>query len=590
MKNQKNESNNTQKEASPQSESRRRVLRSAGLALGAGGLGLTLPRSQNGLGALGSFLFEGREAYGLDTTKPTYVIEICLREQWDLQNLMVPPAMATDGALAKSTSGSDGNAGAFWTQLEADTERRMYFTEHSSGLYPHRENIAMLEVNETGGSSSDSAPHNHAVVNPLRSPGYGGSSAIGPEIGKLDLAGGLFGSVPTPASFHNFIQKTISPDIENGVCLKLMTHYLKFPGIVRHFGGGLAGAELDRFYNLNDLKTAVGKYNARLGQPLPAPTGGSAFPAPAQSAANTAADTAAARARSEAVLLAESLKKLDKRAFERAGFSDETINNHLNIFDRLRVRNQPQQAVPPAPAPGGVLPPGPTGKRPINLAVSDAERAEWGTFVTRSSVRSPIEPYIHFQDTPQAQPWEQFLIAFKLLAGGFTRSFACEIEWIDYHNGRPAEGSKLQARVVSAGLAHLIDNLKAAGMFQNTLVVVYTLDGSRSMRANVDGGNPLGRNSVLLAGGAVKGGYFGDIRQIRGGGDPYYAYSMPDPNTGATVASSITDQGEGQRAQGRTSGKVIWRTVAEAMGIAPSDADRFTQLAGAKSLPFVLKT
>jgi hypothetical protein len=399
----------------------------------------------------------------------------------------------------------------------------------------------------------------------MRSPGYGGGRNLGGSIGDLDRKGGLYGTVPTPAAFHNILQKRLTPGLDNGVCLKLMTHYASFPGIVQHYGGGVPGGELSRYYNLSDLAKDVNAFNSRRPSAVQVTSGD---------------DQAVALERRETSLLADALKRLDKRALERAGFAPEGIARHADVFDQLRVRNQPvvaQAAVR-------------TGEAArISLAVTDTERARWGSIANRMGVRTPLSPYRHFQGTPQAQPWEQFLIGYKLLVGGFTRSFACELDWVDVHKQREPKDVSGQARVVASGLANLIEAFKASGLFQDTLIAVYTSDGSRSPRANVDGGEPLGRNAVLLAGGAIEGGYYGDVEQVRSGGTPHYRYFMPDASTGRPAGSSITDVGQGDRT-GRTPGRDIWRTVAKAMGAADADAGAYAGVAQGRPLPFVLKS
>jgi arylsulfatase A-like enzyme len=85
-------------------------------------------------------------------------------------------------------------------------------------------------------------------------------------------------------------------------------------------------------------------------------------------------------------------------------------------------------------------------------------------------------------------------------------------------------------------LVRLIESLKAAGLYENTLIAIYTLDGGRAPAANSSGGE--GKSGLMLAGGMIQGGYYGDVGIAGDDGDGHvYSYSAPDPATGAPLGT-----------------------------------------------------
>jgi hypothetical protein len=86
----------------------------------------------------------------------------------------------------------------------------------------------------------------------------------------------------------------------------------------------------------------------------------------------------------------------------------------------------------------------------------------------------------------KAQVWEQFAYASKLLRGGVVRSIALEFDFMDLHGDgvRTEQVVRTQARQCALPLARLIQSLKDAGLYDRTLIAVYTLDGSRRPAAN----------------------------------------------------------------------------------------------------------
>jgi hypothetical protein len=113
-------------------------------------------------------------------------------------------------------------------------------------------------------------------------------------------------------------------------------------------------------------------------------------------------------------------------------------------------------------------------------------------------------------------------------------------------------------------LTRLIESLKMAGIWDQTVIAIYTADGSRSPAAGSAGNE--GKNTFILAGGQVKGGYFGDVGVAGLDGDGHaYQFATPDPTTGVTQPFHPENQHDM-----RLKGGYSWRTVAEAIHTPPS--------------------
>src|SRR6185503_12280959 len=112
---------------------------------------------------------------------------------------------------------------------------------------------------------------------------------------------------------------------------------------------------------------------------------------------------------------------------------------------------------------------------------------------------------------------------------------------------------------------------------------VYSLDGGRSPAANSSGSE--GKNTVVLAGGRIKGGYYGDVGIAGPKNDGHqYSYHSPDPITG------IADPVGTTRNDMRTPGRDIWRTVMEALRIPSSVYMSLPDVTSARTLDFMLRT
>ena len=130
-------------------------------------------------------------------------------------------------------------------------------------------------------------------------------------------------------------------------------------------------------------------------------------------------------------------------------------------------------------------------------------------------------------------------------------------------------------------LTRLIESLKAAGLYDNTLIAIYTLDSGRAPAAASSGNE--GKSGLMLAGGMIQGGYYGDVGVAGDDGDGHvYSYSAPDPATGAPMAP-VTDN------SGRLAGGHVWRTVMKALGLPDSLTASFPDTAGYAPLDWMLR-
>ena len=178
----------------------------------------------------------------------------------------------------------------------------------------------------------------------------------------------------------------------------------------------------------------------------------------------------------------------------------------------------------------------------------------------------------------KAQIWEQFAYASKLFRAGRVRSIALEFDHmeLDGDGSRPESVQRTYAQQVARPLARLITDLKLAGLYDRTVIAVYTLDGSRRPAANSYGDD--GKGTIVLAGGRIRGGYYGDIlitSDLANGAGHTYAYRPPDPATGALLPP-VADW---QDFSARTPSASVWRTVMKALGIPESEyVGRFSAL------------
>jgi hypothetical protein len=178
--------------------------------------------------------------------------------------------------------------------------------------------------------------------------------------------------------------------------------------------------------------------------------------------------------------------------------------------------------------------------------------------------------------------WEQAAYAFKLISNDIVQSVALEIDIGDVHGERTADQMKQQTAIVVAPLVKLIESLKKVGLYDRTLIIVALSDGSRSPAAGSSGDE--GKNGVLLAGGMIRGGYYGDIKPgATDGNGQKYSYHAPDAATGKPIADGTEGNDK------RLPAALIWRTMAKALRIDDAFASQFPDVANAAPLSWLVR-
>jgi hypothetical protein len=314
---------------------------------------------------------------------------------------------------------------------------------------------------------------------------------------------------------------------------------------VYHFDAGLPGASLDRIPTKDQLFAAYPAVTQDLNV-LPSPD--------------------------QAELLTSILRRVDDRFFTQRGFATEYGANHVSQLAEAR----------------GLL--HPAEPRVIELPLSAEEVDYWSPGVPNQQCtegdRTALDCEQSNSGSTKAQIWEQFAYASKLLTSGITRTIALEFDFMDLHGDgvRQEMVLRTQAQQCARPLARLITQLKDAGIYDRTLIAVYTLDGSRRPSANSYGND--GKGTLLLAGGMVQGGYYGDIEVTGDSGDGHqYGFRAPDPANGAP-GELVTRWNEPGL---RTESAAAWKTVTTALGIPEDIADAFPDVQGAQPLRFMLR-
>jgi len=452
---------------------------------------------------------------------PTYFLELNLRDQFDFMHAFVPPGLATESNLI---TGAGGNQCTLFHDQAALTQHpgNFYLTPDSIELAPHLDQIAVMELNEL----CIGAIHGHESVNAMRSPGR----SKGRGAGKMAVWNGepgyteggndyFYSSTPTPASVHNLQQKLLTPEIRNGVAMKFISR----PHTICHFGAGDAAAELDRFQSRDTLF---------------------------QSFPDTVEDLNLLASPQEAELLADAIQRVDTEFFGRYGFDHTAQTRHesnlLEAVDRFY-------------SPGNT--------QVVSLPLTPEETMLW----------SPDVPD-QVGNNIKAQIWEAMAWAGKLMTHGITRSVAIEWDYLDVHETRNAAVMTTMAKQFANPLARLIQYLKDAQIYGQTVIAVYSADGGRSPAGNSYGNS--GKNSFILCGRNVKGGYYGDVGVAGPLGDGHaYNYRLPDPVSGALASPIVGNE--------RLNGAHAWQTVMKALEVPHSDL-AYPDVAGYQPLDFML--
>lgn len=462
------------------------------------------------------------KAHGMAQSEPTYFIEINLRDQWDFMHIFVPPGLATNTNLIR---GGSGNMCTLFHGPEALTQHanNFYLTPDSASLVPHLDDIAVCELFEicTG------AIHGHEAVNAMRSPGRTKQSTPGKaavwenEPGYTEQGNDYYySSTPTPACLHNYWQKQLDPTLRNGVTLKYISRF----HTICHYGAGLADAELTRIQSVQQLFDT--------------------FP-------DTVEDLNILPTPEEAALLSDVMRRVDDRFFDRYGFADSARARHTtNLGEAAGLWHTGEYDI-------------------VSMPLTEEETTYWSEGVPDQ-----------VGDNLKANIWEQAAWAFKLLSGDVTRTVSLEFDYLDVHETRGESVMNTMALQCALPLARLIESLKAAGMWERTTIAVFSSDGGRAPSANSYGNS--GKNTMVLAGGRIRGGYYGDVSVAGTAGDGHsYRYHVPDPSSGAPQAP-VTDNSN------RLGGAYAWRTVMRALEVPDDVATQYPDVASIQPLSFML--
>jgi hypothetical protein len=499
---------------------RRRFLKLMGAALAAPGIPAAVRFACNDM------LLGEAQAQAAEQVAPTYFIEINYRDQVDLGEVFVAPGLATYSNLIR---GEQGRMAAMFVQMNdlqlrtvtTPNSQPIYLTPDAMALEPYLENIAWIDTCEL----TPGAIHYHQAANRNRIPDCDYNEVPGklPVYTKDPISNfpqgceAFYGSVPTPASLHNYVQKnfTGSVGLRNGVALKGISRSIH---TVYHFGGTLDGAELDRFKDKESLFAAFPDTTSEPIRHLPT--------------------------KDDVALFNGLLQRLDKRFMERRNYAPTAISGHQTSLTESQELLYSDIV------------------RTISLPLTQAEIEYWKTGVPEPGTQEALVEGQDGQDfnAIKFQIWEQYAFAFKLVSSGFTRTVALECEFVDIHDKRPRNQMTVHTKQLALPLARLIESLKMAGIWDQTVIAIYTADGSRSPAAGSAGNE--GKNTFILAGGKVKGGYFGDVGVSGMDGNGHkYSFSTPDPITGAPTPAH--EEAEHIK---RLAGGYSWRTVAEAFG------------------------
>jgi hypothetical protein len=522
---------------------RRRFLKQLSVALAAPAIPAGLRHAVN------DFLVGPAHADEIEASLPTYFIEFNYRDQVDFGEVAIAPSLAA-GYASLNRGDTGRRAALFFDQSEIiEAGNNFFLTPDSQALAPHLDSIAFLD----SGELTPGQIHGHNAANRNRAPDCSTSAGPGqspmwtrdPTTQFPTGVEAYQSAFPTPASLHNYLQKSLTPEVRNGVVMKGVT---RAKHTIFHFGANLPGSELDRMQEKDQLY--------------------SAFPG-----AGEPGVVAPVSNLEEAELLARVLKRIDPAFLARRNFAQTAFDSHMAEVTAAQ----------------GILSGAGAALPGFELPLTAEEDAYWKEGVPEQGDdgRTVFDGIMQDNDTlthVKFQIWEQFALAYKLIAGGFTRTVAGDCEFIDHHETRPRANVKVQTLQVALPLARLIEQLKAVGLYDRTLIAIYTCDGSRAPAANSNGDDEMSKMSIILAGGLIRGGYYGDIRVGGPDGDGHqYAIHMPDLSTGLPVPT-----GSMRKNEGRIPGSVMWKTVAKAMRAPASMIGQFPGMAEAQTLDFLL--
>jgi hypothetical protein len=481
------------------------------------------PFAPSGLKEACQEILLGKKAYAQSAVLPRYFIEINLRDQFDWTHLFVPPGIAT-GNITRGFSGDQVGLAQSQDSLVQEGNN-FYLPDEGQVLRPHLDDIAVLETCEL----SVGPIHGHEGGNATRSPGRGYNSGPGREKmylkdpnSKLSGNGDHYSSSPTPANIHNYVCKKADPSLKNGVIYKGISRSIH---TVYHYSGNLAGADPDRYQSTSDLEKAFS-------------TSGNGGATPNYSRFSNQ--------------ITQLIKKVDKNYLNNFRYDGNAHSDHEKQLQGVQKRLA-------STGPGGL---------PANfqLALSSAERNHWRSDFPETG-----------RGGSKAWLWEQAGLATKLITNDIVRTVALEFDYVDVHGDRPEKLFRAQAKQVSNPLSKMIEALKTAGIWNETVVAIFTTDGGRGLEANSFGSK--GKNGAILAGGQIKGGYYGNVTNQ---GTKYF-YHRPD-DSGRPIANGVSGNDK------RVAGRDLWMTLMQALRMDMNLARSFPDTKDAKILDYMLKS
>lgn len=471
----------------------------------------------------GIFDMIGGEALAQNQTNlPTYFLEVNFRDQWDFGGAFIAPWLGKN----RANISTEGDAGAaIFSQIKAVPNTNHFITSEADEIMPHMGDVAVMELGEDviGGV------HGHEASNALRSPGRSKQTAAG----KTDMAsvdkrpGGRVGgnevhlsSTPTPAILHNYHQKK-NGFSRNGVLLRsairrnVHTFY--------HFEANLPNAQLDRFFDKNSLFSSFAK-----------------TPATQQSLLSR-----------HEKLIFSLLGQVDKTYLNKLKSPEKRLEDHRLAMDNLSVP-----------------------KENFSLQMSGEEVSRWSKDIPGQFTCPGDNVDKCAAAAGSMNLGEMFGYVAKLFINDIVRTAAVDFDFHDVHTRRNAFIMQTQGNQTAKPLARLITELKKAGIWDRTVIAMYTLDGSRSIKRNSTGRGT--KNAVILAGGKIKGQYFGDIRYKS---QSEVTFHRPDDN-GNPIADGTT------KGDKRVPSADVYKTVMNAAGVPDNLINTFPDAKGGKRLNY----
>jgi hypothetical protein len=372
----------------------------------------------------------------------------------------------------------------------------------------------------------------------------------------------LYSKVPTPAVMHNYYTRLSASKsgqpitFSNGFAFKGIS---RIKHSVYHYAAGLPGADLDWYQS-----------RALLFQKFP----------------SIVTDINVLQSAEQAQLLLGILKKVDSRFINRRGYA---ANVGLKHTAELELSGN------------GFYNPNPIA---ITLDLTPEELNYWGANVPGQKCTEGDAVVVDCNSSEgdadtvpgdgfiKAEVYEQFAYAYKLLSGGAAKTVALEFDFMDLHGDDVRIEGVLrdQAKQVALPLARIIQKLKDDGLWERSLIAVYTLDGSRTPGANSYGDN--GKGTMILAGGMIKGGYYGDIGIASDTGSGH-AYTLIPPDPASSDGRLLAPVMDWNDKGARTSSYAAWRTVMQAAGVPAATIEELNfspELTAAKPLSFMLRS